>query len=140
METTVADPSSALGTYAFFERVREAVNGDPDFRRATEWFDGSVLVRVGELSVWMKWYKGQIIDMHEGPSPLGYTFAQSAPLEVWRRIVELPRTAYRPWARLLHYGEIATEGNIIEAMRVMEARHVFLSHVHDLATGGGDAA
>jgi hypothetical protein len=140
MESTVTAPGrTELGTYAFFERVRDAVNADPEFRRATEWFDGSVLLRVGDLAVWMKWYKGQIIDMHEGPDPLGYTWAETAPLDVWRRIVDLPRNSYRPWAKLLHYGEIAVEGNVIEATRLTEARHVFLSHLHDLATGAGAA-
>jgi hypothetical protein len=140
MESTVTAPGrTELGTYAFFERVRDAVNADPEFRRATEWFDGSVLLRVGDLAVWMKWYKGQIIDMHEGPSPLGYTFAHTAPLEVWQQIAELPHNVYTPWAKLLHYGEIAVEGNVIEATRLTEARHVFLSHLHDLATGAGAA-
>jgi hypothetical protein len=140
MDTTATAPGrTELGTYAFFERVRDAVNADPDFRRATEWFDGSVLLRVGDLMVWMKWYRGQIIDMHEGPSPFGYTFAQSAPLEVWQQIVDLPRDCYRPWAKLLHYGDIALEGNIIEATRVLEARFILVSHIHDLATGGDGA-
>lgn len=113
----------------FFEQVRDAVNGDPEFRRATEWFDGSVLLKIGDVAIWMKWYRGQIIDLHEGPSPLGFTFALVAPLTTWQGIFELPRHSYRPWAKLLHYGEIATEGNALEAARVLEAQFILLAHI-----------
>jgi hypothetical protein len=58
----------------------------------------------------MKWYRGRIIDLHEGPSPLGFTFALVAPPEAWRQVVELLPNSHRSWAKLLHFGEIATEG------------------------------
>lgn len=120
---------------AFFEAVREATNVDPAFRRATEWFDGSVLLRLGEEQIWMKWYRGQIIDLQQGPSPLGYTFSLEAPLSVWEEIWTLPRQSYRPWAQLIHYGRIATAGSLIEANRVTEAVYAFVSHIHRLGEG-----
>jgi hypothetical protein len=129
----VAAATASVFDMRFFEKVRDAVNEDPVFRRATEWFDGSVLLKIGDFSVWMKWYRGRIIDLHEGPSPLGFTFALVAPLQTWRGIFELPRHSYRPWAKLLHYGEIATEGNMLEASRVLEAQFILLSHIE--ATG-----
>jgi hypothetical protein len=135
-ENMPAAPTKSLADMGFFEKVRDAVNGDPSFGRATEWFDGSVLLKIGDFSVWMKWYRGRIIDMHEGPSPLGFTFSLVAPPDTWRQIFELPRRSYRPWAKLLHYGEIATEGNLVEASRVLEAQFILLSHIE--ATGLGE--
>ncbi|MDQ2621831.1 MAG: hypothetical protein M3Y45_02200 [Actinomycetota bacterium] len=132
--TAKADDGGAtefLG-YPFFEAVRDSVNSDPEFSRATQWFDGAVLLRIGDLDVWMKWYRGQIIDMHEGIDPLGQTFSLVAPLETWRGIIDLPRTSYRPWAKLFNFGEIATEGNIVEASRVLEAQFIFVSHIEKL--------
>lgn len=117
---------------AFFEAVREATNADTRFRRATQWFDGSVLLRMGEDRLWMKWYRGQIIDMHQGPSPLGYTFSLEAPTAVWEEMWTLPQDSYRPWAQLIHYGKIATGGSLIEANRVTEAVYSLISHIHDL--------
>jgi hypothetical protein len=115
----------------FFERVRVVTEEDPVFREGTEYFDGSVLLEIGDFTVWMKWYRGRIIDMHEGPDILGHTFALRAPLEIWRGVWELPRTSYRPWARLFNYGEIATEGNALEATRVMEATFVLISSMEN---------
>src|SRR4051812_21364262 len=89
--------ASDFPSIELFEAVRDAVNADADFRRATEWFDGSVLIRIGDFAVWMKWYKGQIIDLHEGPDMLGYTFALSAPQETWQQVFDLPRKSWRPW-------------------------------------------
>jgi hypothetical protein len=136
--TTATQTTLDFPSYAFLESVRDALNADPDFQRATEWFDGSLLLRLGDLTVWMKWYRGRVIDMHEGPDPLGYTFSLSAPAEVWRGVIDLPATSYRPWARLFQFGEIATDGNIIEATRVLEAQFILAAHIR--AIGNGEAA
>ncbi len=119
---------------AFFERIRDAAEADDVFRVNTEHFDGSVLWQIGDYTIWMKWYRGRIIDMHEGPDPLGYTFALRAPLEPWAGIWDLPRTSYRPWARLFNYGDIATDGNGLEATRVRPATFAVLGHME--ADGG----
>lgn len=132
-------PALEFPGYAFLEVVRDALNADPEFGRATAWFDGSVLLRLGDLAVWMKWYRGHVIDMHEGPDLLGCTFSLSAPAAVWRGIIELPRTSYRPWAKLFQFGEIATEGNIVEATRVLEAQFILASHIHEIGNRTGRA-
>ena len=119
---------------AFFERVRIATAADPAFRRGTEFFDGSVMLEVGEFAVWMKWYRGRIIEIHEGADPLGYTFALRAPVATWRGIWELPRTAMTPWARLFNYGEIATDGNAVAAGRVLQATFALVAQME--AEGG----
>lgn len=113
----------------FFERVRAATAADPAFRRGTEFFDGAVLLEIGDFAVWMKWYRGDIVDLHEGADLLGYTFALRAPLETWRGIWELPRTALKPWARLFNYGEIATEGDAVAAGRVLGGTFALIGHM-----------
>jgi hypothetical protein len=118
-----------------FEEVRDAVNADLEFRRATDLVDASVLLKIGDFSVWMKWYRGQIIDVHEGPDILGFTFALVAPLETWREVFDLPRTCYQPWAKLYNFGEIAIEGNVLEATRLLEATYILTSHIEALGTG-----
>lgn len=118
----------------FFERVAEAAAGDAVFRAGTEHFDGSVLLEIGDFTVWMKWYRGGIIDMHEGADLLGYTFALRAPRETWTGIWELPRTSYRPWARFFNYGDIVTDGNVVEATRVRPATFAFIGRMQ--ADGG----
>jgi hypothetical protein len=113
----------------FFRRVGEAAGGDAAFRSGTEHFDGSVLMEIGGFAIWMKWYRGAIIDMHEGADLLGYTFALRAPLETWTGIWELPRTSYRPWARFFNYGDIVTDGNAVEATRVRPATFAFIAQM-----------
>jgi hypothetical protein len=45
----------------FFEAIRDALNNDPEFARATRLFDGSMLLNIGEQSIWMKWYRGEVM-------------------------------------------------------------------------------
>lgn len=140
MRATLDSPRSVqFPELAFFEQVREAVNADPIFQRSTEWFDGSVLIKVGDQQIWMKWYRGQIIDMHEGPSPLGFTFSLGASESVWQQIWTLPQNCYRPWAQLIHFGKIATEGSLIDSNRITEAVYTFMSHIHILGAKGGQS-
>jgi hypothetical protein len=123
-------------SYAFFEQVRDALNADPRFARSTEWFDGSVLLTIGDQHIWMKWYRGRVIDMHEGIDLLGSTFTLTAPLDVWRGVIDMPRKSYQPWAKLFNFGDIATGGDIIAATRVLEATFVMAAHIHEIGNGG----
>lgn len=115
----------------FFERVCARLGEDPVFREGTEFFDGSVLLEIGDFKLWMKWYRGRVIELHEGPDLLGFTFALRAPLETWRGIWELPRTSYKPWAKLFNFGEIATDGNALEATRVLEPTFALVTQMED---------
>jgi hypothetical protein len=114
---------------SFFRRIGEAASRDAVFRAGTEHFDGSVLLEVGEFVIWMKWYRGGIIDMHEGADILGYTFALRGPLATWVGIWELPRTSHRPWARFFNYGDIVTDGNGVEATRLRPATFAFIGQM-----------
>ena len=84
----------------------------------------------------MKWYRGQVIDLHEGIDLLGFTFSLTAPEKVWRGIIDLPRTSYKSWAKLFNFGEIAVGGDIVAATRVQEATFIMASHIHDMGNGG----
>jgi hypothetical protein len=133
--TTATQTIPDFPSYAFLEAVRDALDADPEFARATEWFDGSVLLRFGDLAVWMKWYRGRVIDMHEGPDPLGHTFSLSAPADVWQGVIDLPPTSYQPWAKLFQFGEIVTDGNIVDATRVLEAQFILADHIRRIGRG-----
>jgi hypothetical protein len=52
-----AGPDSASRACDSFEAIRDALNNDPEFARATQLFDGSVLLNIGKQSIWMKWYR-----------------------------------------------------------------------------------
>ena len=52
-------PSADFPSAAFFDEVRARVNADPEFARAAAWFDGSVLLKIGDFTLWMKWYRGR---------------------------------------------------------------------------------
>jgi hypothetical protein len=83
----------------------------------------------------MKWYRGQVIDVHGGPSLFGFTFALNGSADAWRELVEMPLTSYRSWARILASGAIGPEGNIFEYRRMTEAVYTLCYHVRQLSRG-----
>ncbi len=121
----------------FFERVRDEVNDDPEFARLTQLFDGAILLKIGDFRLWMKWYRGRIIDLHEGPDPLGHTYSLSASEAVWRRVIEMPDTSNRAWAKLFQFGDIATEGDILAATRIMPAQFRFVATIRNIGKETG---
>lgn len=116
----------------FFEAVRDRLNADPDFQRATQWWDGAVLLRIGDFAVWSKWYKGQIIDLHEGPSPLGFSFCLNGPVDVWRELIDTELSTRQQWAKVWNFGDIATEGDIFESVRMTEATYLLSAAIREV--------
>lgn len=118
----------------FQERLREALNADEEFALESRWFDGSILLEAGAERVWLKVYRGQVIDHLEFVPAFGYTFKLTGSEEAWRMLAEGERTftdlatpgsrhcdtveeieagggGYRP-------PELAIEGNGLEAGRM----------------------
>ncbi len=119
---------------SFRERFLEALAGDPEFEQETRWFDGSILLGYGEQSLWLKIYRGKVIDTLEFTPVFGYTFKISGPVSAWEKLGSKERTfsdlvsagsrhaasleeiaaggsGYRP-------PELAIEGNWVEVGRV----------------------
>jgi hypothetical protein len=123
----IADP-------AFHERFLEALKGDAEFAQEARWFDGSILIEVGAERLWLKVYRGAVIDVLEFVPVFGYTFKIAGSVDAWRMLgtgertftdlvsagsryldtveeIEAAGGGYRP-------PELAIEGNGIEAGRM----------------------
>ena len=126
---------SFLADRALQERFVSALNAHPGFNEQAQWFDGSVLLEAGTALLWLKIYKGKVIDHQPAVPPFGYTFKFSGSEASWKMLI----SGQRLWADLTFPGkryfdddpalatagaphvEIRTEGNLLEAARVTEA-------------------
>jgi hypothetical protein len=126
---------SFLADRAFHERFVSALNAHQVFNEQAQWFDGSVLLEVGTDLLWLKIYKGKVIDHQPAVPPFGYTFKFSGSEASWALLT----SGQRLWADLTFPGkryfdddpalasagsaqvEIRTEGNLLEAGRLSEA-------------------
>jgi hypothetical protein len=126
---------SFLANVAFQRRFVTALNANADFATQTRWFDGSVQLEVDDDRLWLKIYRGRVIDHATATPPFGYTFKFSGPESAWKQLV----SGKRQWADLTYPGKrsfeddpglarlgaldvaIRTEGNLIESMRMTEA-------------------
>lgn len=96
-------------------RLKEWLNGSSDFQGGARWFDGSLLLAMGDEILWLKIYDGRIINHKPHPSPLGFTFALKAPEGSWHALLEEDRN------EILSYTgtkKILVEGNLLEFMRL----------------------
>lgn len=111
-----------------------ALNADEDFNNEMLWFDGSVAVVVGADTLWLKVYRGKVIDHIEFVPLFGATISLTGSADAWHKLIsgELTfsdaisagsrhLTSYAdPFAEGGGYrpSEIAISGNGIEAGRV----------------------
>lgn len=126
---------SFLADPALQQRFVELLNANPAFTTQAAVFDGAIQLEVDADLLWLKIYKGKVIDRQTAPSPFGYTFKLSGSERAWRLLL----TGERMWADLTFPGkrrfdddpglervgemscEIRTEGNLLEAGRLTEA-------------------
>jgi len=126
---------SFLANAAFQRRFVKALNANAEFSTQTQWFDGSVQIEVDDDRLWLKIYRGQVIDQATATPPFGYTFKFSGPESAWKQLI----AGKRLWADLTYPGKrnfeddpklkrlgamdvsIRTEGNLLESMRMTEA-------------------
>jgi len=125
----------------FRDRFLEALAADPEFEAEARWFDGSILIGVDTEIVWLKVYRGKVIDVLEFVPVFGYTFKLSGSAAAWEMLGNGERTftdlisagsrhlgsvaaaeaaggGYRP-------PELAIEGNGVEAGRM----HIATMHL-----------
>ena len=124
----------------FRERFLGALEEHPEFEAEARWFDGSILIVVGEEMTWLKIYRGKVIDILDFPPVFGYTFKLSGSVAAW----EMLGTGERTFTDLISAGsrhvetiaeieagggyrppEIAIEGNGVEAGRM----HIATMHL-----------
>jgi hypothetical protein len=130
----IADP-------AFQERFLAALADDETFAHEARWFDGSILVEVGAQRLWLKVYRGAVIDVLEFIPVFGYTFKLAGSVDAWTML----GTGERTFTDLISAGsryldtveeieaagggyrppELAIEGNGVEAGRM----HIATMHL-----------
>lgn len=141
---------------AFAERFLEALGDDPEFEQEARWFDGSILIGVGEQILWLKIYRGKVIDTLEFTPVFGYTFKLSGSDEAWTML----GTGERTFTDLISAGsryaatleeiepggagyrppELAIEGNGVEAGRMhIATMHLARAFAKTFATIGAPA-
>jgi len=126
---------SLLSDPALVERFVAALGGNPAFALQARAFDGAIQLEEDDAVLWLKVYKGRVIDHQRQPSAFGYTFKFRGAASAWRALVDGSRT----WADLTFPGKrdfsddpaltrvgepsvaIRTEGNLLEAGRLTEA-------------------
>jgi hypothetical protein len=117
------------------EKFIQELNKNPEFSAQTEAFDGSIQIEIGDSMLWLKIYKGSVIDFATEPSVFGYTFKIVGSEKSWTYLF----TGDRRWADLTYPGkrdfsddpelsrlgemssEISIQGNLLEAGRLTEA-------------------
>lgn len=125
----------------------EALNNNQAFATQAQVFDGSVLLEVDNDRLWLKIYKGRVIDHDTNVPAFGYTFKFSGPEAHWRYLLD----GSKRWADLTFPGkryfvddpslsrlgelsvDIATEGNLLEAGRMTEAMFELAYTLRDVA-------
>ena len=126
---------SFLASSALHKKFVKALNANERFAEQAMWFDGSVLLECDSDKLWLKIYKGKVIDQQAAVPPFGYTFKFSGPETAWKALT----SGKKLWADLTFPGtrnfdndpkletagafhvDIATEGNMLEASRLAEA-------------------
>ncbi len=126
---------SFLSDASLQKKFVDALNANSAFGSQSLAFDGAVQIEVDNDCLWLKIYKGRVIDHQASPSIFGYTFKLRGSEHAWRLLL----SGERLWADLTFPGkrdfsddptlarvgemsvEIATEGNLLEAGRLTEA-------------------
>ena len=138
---------SFLTDPALQQRFIDALNANEDFNTQAQAFDGSILLQVDSDQLWLKIYKGRVIDHATAAPVFGYTFKLSGAERAWNLLLY----GKRRWADLTFPGtryfgndpelktvgqahvEIATEGNLLEAARLTEATFILAYALRDSA-------
>ncbi len=138
---------SFISDTALQQRFVDALNANEAFQTQALAFDGSVLLQVDDDNLWLKIYKGRVIDHEPAASAFGYTFKFRGSAAAWQLLLD----GERRWADLTYPGtryfaddpkletigqpqvEIATEGNLLEAARLTEAMFLLAYTLRDTA-------
>lgn len=142
-----------FGDSEFRSKLEKALNAHERFRRHTRWFDGSILLECGASRCWMKVYRGRVLETLDHMPPLGYTFKLTGSDDAWGYYLK----GERKWPDLVTPGtryfktpediekadpmrppEIRSEGNVLEAQRLVQAISAIAEAIYSSA--GGETA
>jgi putative sterol carrier protein len=102
-----------------------SVNDDDAFATAAEHFDGSVALVIDDRTVWLKLYRGEIIDTEPYVPQFGATFRLVGDADAWRRLA----AGECSLSQALYETGIRTKGDKLEANRLRDAVELFVRHL-----------
>jgi hypothetical protein len=110
----------------WFRSFSETLEADEAFRRSMARFDGSIKLEVGESVVWMKLYRGRVIEVLDEEAEFGSTFTVAGPTEQWERLLTEDRN---PFGEQQTLGKIEFRGDVLEATRVTDGLNLLVEHL-----------
>jgi len=132
------NPVSGPSAEPLAEALIEKANKKSAFKRQTSWYDGTVLMEIGDEIIWLKIYNGKVIDSRDNVPPIGYDFKISGTIEKWEAFF----SGDRKFGDLLRAGgeyyspEITIEGNLMEANRMHETIHLLAKYTQEVVNNG----
>lgn len=112
--------------------VWDSLSARVDFASAAEWFDTTLVIESGGRAMYVKVYRGRIIDTGRGHGFQGYAFALSAEEATWSEVL---RRGSKAFHRALTAGDVRTRGNLIEFNRAIKMVSLLVDHLSTSATG-----
>ncbi|MFC6766493.1 hypothetical protein [Natrinema soli] len=114
-----------FGNESWVTETVAAVNDDEAFERAVRYFDGSVAMEIGDDIVWLKVYRGEIIDTEPYVPQFGATFRLVGSERAWQRLA----AGETSFSQALYETDVRTKGNKLEANRLRDAIELFVRHL-----------
>lgn len=110
----------------WFRSFGETLEDDDRFRRAMARFDGSLKLEIGDDVVWMKLYRGRVLEVLGQEAEFGSTFTIAGPVEQWDRLLTEERN---PFGEQQTLGKLEFRGNVLEATRMNDGLNVLVEHL-----------
>lgn len=122
---------------AWFQRLREILNADEEFRRRARHFTATFLLEIGEAAFTVDVVRGEMVAIHPGRVMTGHDFALAGPLEEWCRLVDGDIDLAR--ATNPFHGRLRITGNVVAAAGNMWALYGLCSRFASVRNGDGTA-
>jgi putative sterol carrier protein len=110
----------------WFRSFSETLEEDGDFQRAMARFDGSIKFEIGNDTVWIKFYRGNVLEVLGQEAEFGSTFTVAGPTQEWIRLLTEDRN---PFGEQQTLGKIEFRGNALEATRITDGLNILVDHL-----------
>lgn len=117
-----------FGNDSWLSDTVASANSDQRFATATEHFDGSIALEIGDETAWLKIYRGECIDTESYVPQFGATFRIVGPIEPWQRLA----AGETSFSEELYRATIQTKGNKLEANRLRDGLELFVRHLRQV--------
>lgn len=112
----------------WFQEFINYLEENESFQSVMSHFDGAIKLKVGEEVIWMKIYRGKVLEVLDIEAEFGSTFAITGPPREWERLLTMERN---PFGEQLMAGLININGNFLEAIRVIDGVNALLESLRE---------